>query len=358
MPIHVIIRKDTGSITLDGYVNERRYRRRAQSDNPKLAKEEAAAWEAEILRTAWHGERRGARSFAESALSYLGAEPRSDNQKAIVRRLVDQIGAKPLAEVNQDLAVELKGKMLQPGAAPGTYRSAIITPMRAILNYAHGLGWCEHAAGFVVPGDNPGRIFYLLPDEAERLIVCAAPHLKPLLTFLLCTGARMAEAIELDWQDVDLVGARAIFWKTKGGPRRNAHLPPRVVGALANLPHREGPVFRRSGRRRRDGQITWTAPYTDRGRRYGGQIKTGWQVALRDAGLNPELTPHDLRHTWASWHYALHRDAIRLQAEGGWSSITLVTRYAHLLPAGHETAIQTFLGHVVVTSQQQEQVTA
>jgi hypothetical protein len=40
--------------------------------------------------------------------------------------------------------------------------------------------------------------------------------------------------------------------------------------------------------------------------------------------LDPELTPHDLRHTWASWHYALNRDLLALKIEGGWSSVALV----------------------------------
>ena len=164
----------------------------------------------------------------------------------------------------------------------------------------------------------------------------AAGHLKPLLLFLIGTGARMAEAIYLDWRDVDLIGTRAIFWadRTKAGKRRNAGLPPRVVTALANLTHREGPVFL-SDRRR---------PYADRRSTYGGQIKKGWYGALRRTGLDPELTPHDLRHTWASWHYALNRDLLALKQEGGWSSVALVERYAHLLPAGQEAAIREFLG--------------
>ena len=62
----------------------------------------------------------------------------------------------------------------------------------------------------------------------------------------------------------------------------------------------------------------------DRDRRSGGQIKTAWHGAIRRAGLNPELTPHDLRHTWASWHYALNRDLLALKQEGGWSSVLLV----------------------------------
>jgi hypothetical protein len=35
-------------------------------------------------------------------------------------------------------------------------------------------------------------------------------HLKPLLLFLTGTGAGMAEAIYLDWRDVDTTGAMAI----------------------------------------------------------------------------------------------------------------------------------------------------
>jgi integrase len=163
--------------------------------------------------------------------------------------------------------------------------------------------------------------------------------LKPLLIFLLGTGARMSEAIDLDWRDVDLQGARATFWLTKSGKRRDAHLPPAVIASLANLPHRDGRVFRWETKTRRDGTARRSAEYADRERQYGGHIKTAWRGAIRRAGLDPALTPHDLRHTWASWQYALHRDLLALKVEGGWSSVTLVERYAHLLPAGHETAI-------------------
>jgi hypothetical protein len=35
----------------------------------------------------------------------------------------------------------------------------------------------------------------------------------------------------------------------------------------------------------------------------------------------------------ASWHYAVHKDLLRLRTEGARSSVLLVERYAHLLPA-------------------------
>jgi integrase len=247
-----------------------------------------------------------------------------------------------LSEIDQGTIVRLKKAVLRPNASPSTVERGIIVPLRAILRHAHRRGWCD-APVFEIPRRPEGRTRYLLPDEAERLIAAGAPHVQPLLLFLLGTGARMSEAIELEWHDVDLQGSRAIFWRTKTGKRRVAMLPPRIVAALAALPNREGPVFRweTASSPKRPSQIR---TYADRGREEGGHIKRAWRGAIRRAGLDPKLTPHDLRHAWASWHYALHRDLLALKLEGGWSSVALVERYAHLLPTGHEEGIKRFLG--------------
>jgi integrase len=229
---------------------------------------------------------------------------------------------------------KLRRTVLRPNPAPSTITRNLITPLRAVLRHAHRRGWCD-APMLDTPRSPQGRTLFMTPVEVEELLASAGPHLRPVITFLVGTGARLSATIYLDWRDVDLTGARAIFWpdSTKAGKRRNAILPPRVVVELANLPHRDGAVFRRP-----DGQ-----PYNDRDG-YGGQIKTAWKGMICRSGVSPEFTPHTCRHTWASWHYALHRDLLRLKEEGGWSSVTLVERYAHLLPAGQESAIREFLG--------------
>jgi integrase len=244
------------------------------------------------------------------------------------------IGDLPLGSINQETATRAKQAMLAADAAPATIRRGVIVPLRAVMLHANRLGWCD-APRFKIPREPQGRTRYLLPSEAERLILAAAPHIKPLVVFLLCTGARMSEALELQWRDVDLVGRRAIFWQTKGGSRRVASLPARVGLSLGDVsPSARGAVFR----------TNTGAAYADRARAGGGQIKTAWKATLRRAGLPTEITPHDLRHTWASWHYAAHRDLLALKIEGGWSSVALVERYAHLMPAGHEAEISAFWG--------------
>ena len=39
--------------------------------------------------------------------------------------------------------------------------------------------------------------------------------------------------------------------------------------------------------------------------------------------------PHDLRHTWATWHYQANRDFTALKKLGGWKTDAMMLRYAH-----------------------------
>jgi integrase len=347
--LRVTRRKDREGLWIVGtpYPGGERIRRRAASDDPALAREEAAALHAELLRGRWHGERRGARSFAEAVLSYLAAAPRSTGDKRRLNRILVALGDVTLGQVDQAAIDRVRRTVLGTAASPATVKRGVVTPIRAVLRHAQRRGWCD-APAFEIPKEAEGRTAYLLPAEAERLYAAAAPHLKPLLVFLLSTGARLAEALELEWRDLDLVGARAIFWKTKGGRRRVAALCPRAVAELAGLAHREGPVFRWETRRpatttKRQGRPKRIQAYADRKREGGGQIKNAFAGALRRAGL-VGFTPHDLRHSWASWHYAVNRDLLALKVEGGWSSASQVERYAHLMPAGQEAKILAFWG--------------
>jgi integrase len=42
---------------------------------------------------------------------------------------------------------------------------------------------------------------------------------------------------------------------------------------------------------------------------------------------------HDLRHTWASWHVQRGTPLMALKELGGWETIQMVQKYAHLAPS-------------------------
>jgi integrase len=153
------------------------------------------------------------------------------------------------------------------------------------------------------------------------------------------TGARVGEALWLDWQNVDLNRAHVQFLDTKNGTDRGVPLHPDIVAILANLPHRKGCVFRKPGRRVRDHAGTVTEllgePYTPLDAddpwdvSAGTRIKTGFKAACERAEIS-DFHPHDCRHTWATWHYQENRDLNVLMDLGGWSSLSMVLRYAHV----------------------------
>lgn len=79
-------------------------------------------------------------------------------------------------------------------------------------------------------------------EEAARLLDAADARMRALL--LLCghAGLRIAEALALNWQDVDLSARVLTVRNGKGGKTRRVNLSRSLVDAVAASGHREGPV--------------------------------------------------------------------------------------------------------------------
>jgi integrase len=204
-----------------------------------------------------------------------------------------------------------------PNGSSSTRNRQVYGPVSAILK-SNGISTKVHR---LEPPE--GVVRSITREEAARLIESCAPHLRPLIMFLLFTGARAREALWLQWRDVDLSRSHVSFQKTKNGKPRGVPLHSSLVAELANLSHRDGYVFLKP-----DGQ-RYSLPHGDADRSAGSRIKTGFQVAVRRAGLK-DFRVHDLRHTWATWFYQEHRDLLKLQQLGGWKTLSVVSRYAHV----------------------------
>lgn len=324
-----------------GTVAGRRVRKSLGTGSEALAEEARIALEGALMRRSIYGER-GQVTFAEAAESYLGAEARSDTTRGHVSKLLTHFGpATILRDINQVAVDKAYRVILTPKAGGATRLRAILTPLRAIMEHAAVRGWCDRPA-FEAPRVAKPPAQFLLPAQATALVQAAAPHLRPLLVFLIGTGCRMSEALDLEWSRVDLRGARAVVWQKQGNERR-VDLPPVVLTALATLQERDGFVFKPPAK----GGVQ--APrYADLQREGGGQIATAWGGACKRAGLpgrmvetagrpyfQPDHSPHDLRHTWASYHAAIHRDPYRLMRDGGWSGLAMTQRYVSAMPEAY-----------------------
>ncbi|QXP86193.1 site-specific integrase [Methylococcus sp. Mc7] len=72
-----------------------------------------------------------------------------------------------------------------------------------------------------------------------------------------------------------------------------------------------------------------THVFSYRGRSVSRVNNHAWTKALARAGIE-NFRWHDLRHTWASWHVQGGTPLHVLQELGGWESVEMVKRYAHL----------------------------
>ncbi|MHB8286834.1 MAG: tyrosine-type recombinase/integrase [Caulobacteraceae bacterium] len=277
---------------------------------------------AQVLERSIHGDA-FSRTFAEAALSYMEV----GGERAHLEPLIRHFARAKLASIGQH-EIELAAKKLKPDASNATLNRQIYTPISAVLHHAARKRWCPKPV-LARPKQPEGRMRWVTFDEADALIAAAAPHLRPLVVFLLSTGARLSEALYLNWRDVDLTRCHVVFRDTKNGESRGVPLHPRAVSELANLPwERTGNVFRRpAGKIRQAGRV-WL-PYEDREGEGGGQVKTAWAGMLKRAKI-ADFTPHDCRHTWATWHYMANRDLRALMELGGWKSADMVIRYAHV----------------------------
>lgn len=300
--------------------------------------------EREVYERAIYGDR-AVVTFAQAVHSFTETRPGiAAGDKRRLNRLLDHfgLGAK-LSEIGQ-AAVDAAAAAICPDASPATKLRAVVSPISAVLNHAARRGWCARPM-LERPEPARRRTDWLTPAQAEALLAAAVPHMRPLLLFLLGTGARVGEALALPWSDVDLNAGVATFRntedrRTKSGRDRTVHLPPTVIVALGNLAHRDGAVFRTPAWRvERDHETGELRRVQVTGPAYrGGSFKTAWRGTMRRAGLldeagEPLCSPHALRHTWASWRYCLKPNALDLMHAGGWSSLDLVARYAHVTPA-------------------------
>lgn len=322
MPLRVVKgRHGSTSLYIRGSVRGIRVDASARTSDPQAAEDLRIKMEGELLKRSIHGDS-ATRTFAEAVVSYL-----EEGSGRVSPALIKRLGPKLLAHIGQ-AEIDEAAKRLLPRASNSTRNRQVYTPISAVLHHAARKGWCAKPV-IARPKQPEGRVRWVTYEEADRLIAAASPHLAPLVTFLFATGARIGEALGLDWRQVDLGRAHVIFLDTKNGESRGVPLHPRAVAALANLPwSREGAVFRRpAGKIKKAGRV-WL-PYSDRGGEGGGQVKVGWAGMLRRAEIT-DFSPHDCRHTWATWHYLANRDIAALMALGGWKSVEMVMRYTHV----------------------------
>lgn len=226
-----------------------------------------------------------------------------------------------------------KGKELpvyEPKPVSTQTKAKHLAMIKAILRAAErDWKWLEKAPVIKIPAVRNKRVRWLEKEEAKRLIDECPEPLKSVVKFALATGLRKSNIINLEWQQIDM--QRRVAWVNPEESKSN-----RAIGVALNDTackvlrdqigkHHKWVFVHTKAAKRADGTSTPAV------RKMRIDSKTSWLSACRRAGIE-DFRFHDLRHTWASWLIQSGVPLSVLQEMGGWESIEMVRRYAHLAP--------------------------
>ena len=175
--------------------------------------------------------------------------------------------------------------------------------------------------------ENNARERILSPEEARRLIECAAPTIRPVLIIALNTGMRRTEILSLKWRDVDFAKSFILIEDSKSGRSRKVPMNEFVYRTLKELP------------RTSDEHIFFNPETND----HIKDIKTSFRAACQRAEIRG-VRLHDLRHTAASKMIEAGADLVTVSKILGHASIQMTMRYAHPTPENMRLAVEKLAG--------------
>jgi integrase len=193
----------------------------------------------------------------------------------------------PVSKITTDAARDFAQKLLGEGAANGTVNRSLAL-LRRMLNIAVEDGKLKSAPKIRLLKPGPARKGFLPREQFDGLLAKLPANLKPLIVFLYYCGARIGEAEQIEWSQVDLPAAviRLEQEQTKADTARTVPLPDVLVGMLELQEPKEGLVFDSTN------------------------LRKAWRVACDAVGLGKlekiegkrdkrytGLIPHDLRRS-------------------------------------------------------------
>lgn len=283
----------------------------------------------------------------------LAAEGRSPNTISAYLRDLRQLAA-VLSERHPGLSPgRVTGAMLDVAlTAPPVVTSATGNPRSpaslhrfkaAVRSF---FAWAEETGEVT---ENPARSVTLrrLPrttpsflSEAEKRRLCKelrgrsselARRDRLIVELFLGTGIRLGELVDLDVDDVDLE-AKHLRVRAKGGVPQVKFLKSTLRSLLR--------AYLKECRRQGDGECQALFLSNRDARLSPGQVANRVKHWLRQAGIDKDISPQGLRHTFATHLYSRTGDILVVQRALGHRDLSTTEIYTHLVDDALEDAIE------------------
>jgi integrase/recombinase XerD len=151
------------------------------------------------------------------------------------------------------------------------------------------------------------------------------------MALMLKTGLRLSEVINLRLKDIDFKNGDLYVRQGKGSRDRKLYIRPEIASAIEKW-------------------LSWRkvkSPYVFTPLSTNTKLKPRYiqkfvkRYAIR-AGINKNIHPHTLRHTFASDLYRETKNLVLVQKALGHADISTTTIYTHLVPYELDNALRNF----------------
>ena len=318
---------------ITGTVAGKRIRRSAKTCDEAIAQQIANQIEARAWKSHLYGEE-AVTTFEEAALAYM----KDGKERRFLRPIMAHFKARSLRTITP-AEVRAAARQLYPGKSGATLNRQVITPSRAVINFAHKQGMCPPIVIEQFESKSPPKVAV----GAEWIAAFRAdafdhrlPYLAAAARFMFESGARIGEVCDIRPDECRPQERLVTLYDTKNGEDYDVTLSVGMAAEMAALKPRRGRAF----------------GYATRHSVYGP-----WRSTCKRAGI-VYVPPHQAgRHSFATaldeegWTEAQIADA------GRWKSTRLVSEtYVH--PKDSSRRAADLLGRKLATGESESVVSA
>lgn len=240
MPVKIYRKKGSDIYHFTGTVAGRRLRGSTRTADKAraeriAAKKENAEWERHLDGPS------SVLTFPQAVELYLKAVDLNRRQLKYIERLEDYWKNTKVKDMTTG-AIRQSAIEIYPKASGATRNRQAVTPTQAIINHCATLDLCAPVKvgrfTFEKQIKQPVTIEWL-----DTFCAHARPLIVALATTMFATGCRISDAMRLEWSQIDFHRRTIAIRKTKAKRQRFAHMPQRLLVALANLPRDQKPFY-------------------------------------------------------------------------------------------------------------------
>ncbi len=254
----------------------------------------------------------------ELYIAHLLARNRSPNTiktfKSLLKKFIEYLGNKHVKDATTWDVDAFLAKL----RASGYSERSVYTAAVAVKRFMEYLGLGGNLRGFELPRRPSELPRYLTPDEVEAMIN-AASNLrdKLIVSMLYSTGMRVSELVNVRVSDVNLE-ERSIRVRGKGGKERVVFFNGKTHSLLVEyLKHMRPDEYLFPGRG--GGHIHYVT------------VERIVRTLAKAAGIRKRVTPHVLRHSFATHSLTRGMDIREIQELLGHASLKTTQVYTHVV---------------------------